>query len=482
MKAGVSHCLRIGAFLVLTAWNAHGQQIGAPLTGAKGEVRLMTLDPGHFHAALVQKTQIDPIQPTVYVYAPQGQDLQDHLKRIQGFNTRPADPTAWVEKVYTGPDFLERMLQERPGNVVVISGNNARKTEYILRSVQAGLHVLADKPMVITPEKFPVLVEAFKTAGAKGVLLYDIMTERYEITSILQRELARIPAVFGELDKGTPEDPAVIQESVHTFLKTVAGSPLIRPAWFFDVQQQGEGLVDVGTHLVDLVQWECFPEQILDPKTDIQDIRARHWPTEIPEASFREVTDLEGFPPFLKEAVQGGVLRVLCNGQMTYTLKGIHVKVSVTWNVRAPEGGGDSHASMLRGTRCILSIRQGREERYEPTLYAESRPGSDVEADLKKAVGETLQTRYPGIGVEAAPGGRWRILIPQRYRVGHEAHFAEVMERYLRFLAQGRRPAWEVPNMIAKYYTTTTALARVSHEASDVRGESPAASSTRAGQ
>ena len=27
----------------------------APFTGAKGEMKLMTLDPGHFHAALVQK-------------------------------------------------------------------------------------------------------------------------------------------------------------------------------------------------------------------------------------------------------------------------------------------------------------------------------------------------------------------------------------------------------------------------------------------
>ena len=60
------------------------------------------------------------------------------------------------------------------------------------------------------------------------------------------------------------EEPAVTKVSVHHFSKIVSGSPLIRPAWFFDVRQQGEGIVDVTTHLVDLVQWECFPEQILD--------------------------------------------------------------------------------------------------------------------------------------------------------------------------------------------------------------------------
>ena len=36
-------------------------------------------------------------------------------------------------------------------NIVVLAGNNREKTRYILESVKAGLHVLADKPMAITP-------------------------------------------------------------------------------------------------------------------------------------------------------------------------------------------------------------------------------------------------------------------------------------------------------------------------------------------
>jgi predicted dehydrogenase len=427
------------------------------LTGAKGEVRIMTLDPGHFHAALVQKTMYDQVSPTVNVYASQGPDLQDHLSRIQGFNTRETDPTAWIEKVYTGPDFLERMIQERSGNVVVISGNNARKTDSILRAVQAGLHVLADKPMVISPEKYPLLEEAFATAQKKGVLLYDIMTERYEITTILQKELAQIPEVFGDMEKGTPEDPAVTKESVHHFYKSVAGNPLVRPGWFFDVRQQGEGMVDVSTHLVDLIQWECFPEQILS-KTDVKVLAARRWPTSLTLGQFQEVTRLKAYPAYLNEALEDGQLKVYSNGQMTYTLKGVHARVSVTWNYRAPEGAGDTHTSILRGTRSSLVIRQDKEEKYQPTLYVETREGSDIEAPLKKAVAETLQARYPGIGLQPLAEGRWRIEIPAKYRVGHEAHFSQVMERYLRYLAQGRLPDWEVPNMIAKYYTTTTAL------------------------
>ncbi len=447
----------IGVVLVCVTWSAYGRQTTAPLSGAKGEVRIMTLDPGHFHASLVQKTMYDQVSPTVYVFAPQGPDLQDHLKRIHGFNTRPTDPTAWVEKVYTGSDFLEKMIQEKPGNVVVISGNNARKTDYVFSSVQAGLHVLADKPMVITPEKFPLLEEAFASAQKKGVLLYDVMTERYEITTILQKELSQIADVFGTLEKGTPDDPAVTKESVHHFYKSVAGSALVRPGWFFDVRQQGEGMVDVSTHLVDLIQWECFPEQIIQ-KADIKMLAAKRWPTALTPAQFQEVTGLKPFPAYLNDAVDSNQLKVYSNGQMTYTIKGVHARVSVTWNYRAPEGAGDTHRSIMRGSRSSLIIRQDKDEKYEPTLYVEAGQGSDIAAALKKAVGETLQATYPGISLQPLAAGKWKIDIPAQYRVGHEAHFCQVTERFLRYLAQGKLPDWEVPNMITKYYTTTAAL------------------------
>ena len=157
------------------------------------------------------------------------------------------------------------MLADRAGNVVVIAGNNAQKTDYILKSVQAGLNVLADKPMVITPENFPRLEQAFKAAESNHVLLYDIMTERFEVTTQLQRRLSQWQPLFGELEKGSPTNPGITMESVHYFSKTVAGSPLKRPTWFFDVRQEGEGMQDVGTHLVDLVQWEAFPDQALSP-------------------------------------------------------------------------------------------------------------------------------------------------------------------------------------------------------------------------
>ncbi len=415
--------------------------------------RLVTLDPGHFHAALVQKFMYPDVDPLVHVYAPGTDDLAEHLKRIERFNTRADQPTHWREKVYTGPDFMEKMLAEKPGNVVVISGNNTRKTESILRSVQAGLNVLADKPMVITPAEFPRLQQAFAVAASNHVLLYDIMTERYEITTMLQRELSQQPRLFGELVKGAPDKPAITMESVHNFSKVVVGATLKRPEWFFDVRQNGEGIVDVSTHLVDLIQWEAFPEQALSP-TDISVSSARRRATPLTREQFKQLTGAETFPDFLKPDVKDGVLQVYANGEFTYRLRGVYAKVSVVWNFEAPPGGGDTHYSLMRGTKANLIIRQGAEQKFKPVLYVENTGKADdaaFETALKVAI-ESLQAKYPGVGFRR-DGKAWRVTVPEKYDVGHEAHFAQVTENYLRYLRAGRLPAWEVSNMITKYAT-----------------------------
>lgn len=141
--------------------------------------RLITLDPGHFHAALVQKSMVPGVSPEVHIYAPDGPDLDLHLERVRAFNTREDNPTSWDLKIHTGPDFLQKMLAEKPGNVVVLAGNNRDKTRYILESVKAGLHVLSDKPMAIDPEGLKLLEEAYRIAEEKDLLLLDIMTERF---------------------------------------------------------------------------------------------------------------------------------------------------------------------------------------------------------------------------------------------------------------------------------------------------------------
>lgn len=423
-------------------------------------MKLAILAPGHFHAALVQKTMYANIDPDVHVYAQPGADLDDYVRKVESYNARSENPTAWRLHLHPGDDFLARFVADKNADVVVISGNNQRKTEYLSRAVAAGVHTLADKPMAIDAKGFEALGRAFAVAQEKGVLLYDIMTERHEITTMLQKEFSTIAPVFGELLKGTTEHPAVTKESVHYFSKLVSGTPIKRPAWFFDTAQQGEGLVDITTHLLDLVQWECFPEEILDYRNDIEVIGARRWPTRISPAQFAKVTQLEAYPDYLRKDVQrDGALHTYANGEIDYAIKGVHAKVSVLWNFEAPEGAGDTHFSVLRGSGANLTIRQGLAERYQPVLSIEPAPNSQIEAfaaKLEQALPQ-VQEKYPGVGLKRS-ADTWQVTVPASYHVGHEAHFGQVTEQFLACVKEGSLPAWEVPNMLAKYYTTTMAL------------------------
>jgi predicted dehydrogenase len=450
----ISKNILFGASMALFLISCGKKEMTSLETELDSKVRIMTLDPGHFHAGLIHKSMYADVDSTVYIFAPEGAELKDHLNRLASYNDRPENPTAWNLEVYTGQDYLQKMIAQKPGNVMMVAGKNDVKIDYILAAVENGIHVYADKPLVIHPEGFEKLLRAFQTAKDKNLLLYDIMTERFEITTLLQRELSMIPEVFGTLENGTPDDPAISKVSVHHFFKYVSGAPLVRPNWFFDVEKEGTGIVDVTTHLVDLIQWEAFPDQILDT-SDVVMTNAKLWPTSMSQEEFSKVTGKTAFPDFLSKNVKNGKLEVMSNGEMNYTLKGKHAKVSVVWNYQAPEGTGDTHYSMMRGTKANLIIRQGKEENYRPALYVKLIHAA--EADLQKAIKQSLQEKYPGIDLKLMPTGEYQVIIPDSYHNGHEAHFAQVTERFLEYYKSGNMPAWEVPNMITKYYTTTKA-------------------------
>jgi predicted dehydrogenase len=271
---------------------------------------------------------------------------------------------------------------------------------------------------------------------------YDIMTERYEITSMLQRELVNDPDVFGKVVSGSEDEPGVYMESVHHILKLVAGVPNLRPAWFFDIAEQGEALSDVGTHLVDLAQWTLFPESAIDGTRDIQVLSASRWPTPMSAERFRQVTG---------EAGPG--LEYYCNTRVSYTLRGVHVKLDVLWNWEAPASTGDTHLAIYRGTRSRVEVRQGEAEKFRPELYVVPTDAAAWKAALAK-VGE-IAGRYPEVAAEEV-GGEIRVTIPDRYRVGHEAHFAQVTNRFFEYLRGAAQfPEWENPNMLAKYLVST---------------------------
>jgi predicted dehydrogenase len=235
-------------------------------------------------------------------------------------------------------------------------------------------------------------------------------------------------------------------------MKVVAGVPLRRPAWFFDVNEYGDGLADVGTHVVDLVQWTAFPRDLVDYKKDIRILNARRWPTVISKAEFERVTGEAQFPASLAAHVKDGKLDYDCNNAIHYTVRGAHIALDVRWNWES--ANGDIYEVSFRGTKSRIELRQGAAQRFVPELYVVSRDASVIGAlDRWSAA---MQKAYPGLAIEKHDGEA-RILIPQNFRVGHEDHFGQVTSLFFDHLKNPTSmPAWELSNMMVKYFITTS--------------------------
>lgn len=461
-KISYTLCVFISCVVFMSCINQNKQKkavLQNNFTGKKGEIKLVVVNPGHFHASLLQKFSQEQINDSVFVYAPEGPELEQYLASIESYNNRSDNPTSWNEIVYAGDDFINKLLEEKKGNVVVLAGNNKRKTDYIFQTINAGYNVLADKPMVINSEGFELLVQAQDSASKQDVYLYDVMTERYDIMNILGRELINNQNLFGELKSGSPNNPSVELESVHHFFKEVSSNPLVRPAWFYDVDQQGEGIVDVSNHLVDLVNWMCFPDEPIDYKKDVEVLSAKHWATKLTLSDFEKSTKLKSFPDFLQKYVKDSQLEVHANGEVNYNVKDKNATVRVIWNYEAPEGTTDTYNATLKGTKSSVHIVQDESTNYIEELFVEKNEdisAADFKASIDQ-VGSIIQKEYPYISVESISDSKYQFVIPIDKRKGHEDYFGMVAAKFFSFLVKDEIPEWEITNMITKYYITTKA-------------------------
>src|SRR5438552_17979218 len=107
---------------------------------------LLFLAPGHFHAALTLRSPQARAADEVFVYAREGAELRDFLALVERFNRRSPNPTRWRPVVTTCDDPLERLVDERRGDVVVLAGKNGGKARTIRRLHESGFHVPAGKP------------------------------------------------------------------------------------------------------------------------------------------------------------------------------------------------------------------------------------------------------------------------------------------------------------------------------------------------
>lgn len=415
------------------------------MMAADNKHTLIVVNPGHFHAGLTLRKRHPLLADEVYVYGEDGPELREFLHLVNSFNQRKEHPTAWGMHIYRGRDYLDALLQQPPGDIAIVAGKNNTKLSTMHRLHQAGLHVLGDKTWLIDASQLDLL----QAITSSPPLAMDIMTERFEVATRLQQALSENAQLFGEFRSEGPE-PAVYLKSVHHFYKEVNGEPLVRPVWYFDYGVLGEGITDVTTHLVDLAQWMVAGDKGADYERDVVLTEARQWPTDMSLDVFSRITGLKAFPEYARRYVSNGKFHYLCNATIKYVLRGIPVKVDSIWDLAIPEGGGDTHYGVLRGTRANLVVDQGPDTGFLTRLRVMPCENSSAyQRSLTDALAG-MQNICPGVGCHA-DGDGYLVTIPADMHHGHEARFAEVLNQFLGYVEAGKWPTRISQELVAKY-------------------------------
>ena len=395
---------------------------------------LLFYQPGHFHAALTLRQANPRVARDVHVYATEGPELDSFGSLIEAFNQRQEQPTDWNLHIHVGADPLAQLVSEARGDVVVLAGRNQGKLAAIQALHQAGMHVLADKPWITDDQVDEDLAQV--TGGPP--LCMDIMTERHDTVARLRKALLGADALLGApLVDG--DQPAFEIGSTHHLYKVVNGQPLRRPPWYYDVRVQGDGLVDIQTHMTDQAQWLFEGVKPLDLVRDFELISARRWDTEVPLELFAQSTGLEQFPSELQDRVGAGGLALACNGEIEYRLRGHLVRQTAIWGQREPPGSGDLHYSTVRGELGTLQVEHNAIAGHQPDITVVARGGSDLGSRVARVM-DALQTEFPGLFAQARGNG-FALHLPETIRTSHESHFAQVLEEFLDFVDAGTWPA-----------------------------------------
>ena len=89
----------------------------------------------------------------------------------------------------------------------MFSGRNRSEIQGILAAIEAGINVLADKPLIIRREDLSALETALNAAQDRGLILYDMSSARRQVVGDLTRLLRGDPEVFGEPQQAPSTSP-----------------------------------------------------------------------------------------------------------------------------------------------------------------------------------------------------------------------------------------------------------------------------------
>jgi predicted dehydrogenase len=139
-----------------------------------------------------------------------------------------------------GPDALERILGETSAERVIITSPDYTHAELIVRSLDAGVDVVVEKPLTINPESTRQIAGAVKRTGRQVVVTHNY---RYSPRNSALKEVIKSGSI------GTP-----LSITFEWVLDTAHGADYFR-RWHRDKSNSGGLLIHKASHHFDLVNW-----------------------------------------------------------------------------------------------------------------------------------------------------------------------------------------------------------------------------------
>jgi predicted dehydrogenase len=215
----------------------------------------------------------------------------------------------WGVPVYS--DYREMLDREKP-DVVGLAVTNANKAGVAVACMSRGIHVIADKPLLTTPED----LERVRDAVASGRAHLSLM-----LTCRFGAGYRKIGALIREGQLG---------QVVHV---ATFGPHRLRPAgrepWMLNDAESGGVLVDIGIHYLDLLRWYIGEEPLR--------VSATHGNMRFPELP--EFTD------------HGHALLTFPGGAVGY--------VSVDWLTPEASPVNGDYRVFVTGTRGYCELKSG---------------------------------------------------------------------------------------------------------------------------
>ena len=144
---------------------------------------------------------------------------------------------------------FEKMIVETKPNLVIVTTVDATHNDYIVRSMELGVNVLTEKPMVTDEKKIQQVLDAEKKTGMKTRVGHNA---RYSPSCTKIWELLRA----GEIGE-------ITSANLNWYLDTSHGADYFR-RWHRLIEKSGSLLVHKACHHFDLLNWwiDSDPESV----------------------------------------------------------------------------------------------------------------------------------------------------------------------------------------------------------------------------